>query len=74
MDRESYVLQYIIYTVALDQYLRLRQPGYRYERDFGGVYYIFLRGVDPGKGPDFGVYKDRPSHELINILREELIG
>ncbi len=74
MDRESYVLQYIIYTMALDQYLRLRQPGYRYERDFGGVYYIFLRGVDPGKGPDFGVYKDRPSHELINILREELIG
>jgi exodeoxyribonuclease V beta subunit len=74
MDRESYVLQYIIYTIALDQYLRLRQPGYRYEKDFGGVFYIFLRGVDPGVGPDFGIYRDMPSPELINTLREELIG
>ncbi len=56
--RHYYTLQYIIYTVALDQYLRLRLPGYSYEKHFGGVIYIFLRGVDPEKGNQFGIYRD----------------
>jgi exodeoxyribonuclease V beta subunit len=73
MEQEFYVLQYHIYAVALNQYLHLRLPGYSYEKHFGGVYYIFLRGVDPGRGPDFGIYKDRPSGELINQLCANLI-
>jgi len=68
-----YTLQYYIYTLALDQYLRLRMPGYRYEQHFGGVYYIFLRGVDSEMGPDFGIYRDVPSPDLIRALREGLI-
>ena len=73
MKKELYVLQYYIYTLALDQYLRLKMPDYQYEKHFGGVYYIFLRGVDPEMGPDFGIYKDVPSPELISALREGLI-
>jgi len=73
MKKELYTLQYYIYTLALDQYLRLRMPGYRYEKHFGGVYYIFLRGVDSKMGPDFGIYRDVPSPELISALREGLI-
>lgn len=73
MKEEFYILQYYIYAVALNQYLRLRLPGYNYETDFGGVYYIFLRGVDPGRGPDFGIYRDRPSGELIDQLCTNLI-
>jgi exodeoxyribonuclease V beta subunit len=73
MQKEYYILQYHIYTLALDQYLRLRLPGYAYERDFGGVYYVFMRGVDPAMGPDFGIYRDLPSPDLVAALREGLL-
>jgi len=73
MKKEFYVLQYHIYTLALDQYLNLRLPNYSYEKHFGGVFYIFLRGVDPESGLDYGIYRDLPSPELIGVLREELI-
>ena len=73
MKKEFYVLQYHIYTLALDQYLNLRLPNYSYEKHFGGVFYIFLRGVDPKSGPDYGIYRGLPSPELIEVLRKELI-
>ncbi len=73
MEDGLYTLQYSIYTVALDRYLSLRLPSYDYETHFGGVYYIFLRGVDPVRGPDFGIYRDKPSVALVKTLRENLI-
>jgi len=73
MEEASYILQYHIYTVALHQYLKVRLADYSYEKHFGGVYYIFLRGVDPDMGPDYGVYRDRPSEELVKKLCRELI-
>jgi exodeoxyribonuclease V beta subunit len=55
-------------------YLKLRLPDFDYKKHFGGVYYIFLRGVDPGMGPQFGIYRHRPSEELIKTLCNEMIG
>ncbi len=73
--RESlYDLQYTLYTVALHQYLKTRLPGYRYELHFGEVFYLFLRGIDPAHGPNYGVYRDRPSGESIEALSEALTG
>ena len=46
MKSEHYILQYHIYLTAIDKYLQLRYKGYSYEKNFGGVYYIFLRGID----------------------------
>ncbi|MBL8259218.1 MAG: exodeoxyribonuclease V subunit beta [Candidatus Competibacteraceae bacterium] len=68
MAREAYPLQYLIYSVALHRYLRLRVPDYDYERHFGGVFYLFLRGMDPRSGPDCGVFQDRPTQALIEAL------
>jgi exodeoxyribonuclease V beta subunit len=68
MEEAFYILQYHLYALALHQYLRLRLPGYRYEEHFGGVYYVFLRGVDPEMGPDYGLFRDRPSKELVEAL------
>ncbi len=65
MERNWYFLQYHLYVVALHRYLAFRLPGYDYERDFGGVFYMFIRGIDPEQGPEFGIYADRPSPELI---------
>jgi exodeoxyribonuclease V beta subunit len=74
MEENFYILQYTFYTLALTQYLKRRVQGYDYDRHFGGVFYVFLRGVDPGKGPEFGVYRDKPRRDLIEALSKELIG
>ena len=46
MDAHHYFLQYHLYVVALHRYLKARLPDWDYERDFGGVLYVFLRGVE----------------------------
>ncbi len=73
MKEEFYILQYTLYTLALDQYLRQRLPGYRYEEHFGGVYYIFLRGVDPERDPSCGIYRALPSPSFLASLRKALL-
>jgi exodeoxyribonuclease V beta subunit len=68
MLEHRYDLQYLIYTVALHRYLRTRMTGYRYERDFGGIYYLFLRGMNPAYGPACGIFFTRPPRGLIERL------
>ncbi|MCX5856581.1 MAG: exodeoxyribonuclease V subunit beta [Deltaproteobacteria bacterium] len=73
MTEHFYVLQSRLYAVALHQYLTLRLPDYQYENHFGGIYYLFIRGMDPACGPAYGVYGDRPAATLINTLSSVLI-
>ncbi|ANX05335.1 exodeoxyribonuclease V subunit beta [Immundisolibacter cernigliae] len=73
MAEHRYDLQYLVYTVALHRYLRLRLPDYDYERHFGGVYYLFLRGMAPGQG-GAGIYFDRPPASLVRALEAALCG
>ncbi len=73
MAEGGYILQYHLYTMALHRYLALRQPDYDYDAHFGGVYYLFLRGMDPAWGSDYGVYRDRPSQGLVELLCREMI-
>lgn len=68
-----YDLQYLIYTLALHRFLGARLPGYDYERDFGGVFYLFLRGMRPALGPRYGVWHDRPHPGLVHRL-DRLFG
>ncbi|MDD9946552.1 MAG: exodeoxyribonuclease V subunit beta [Myxococcales bacterium] len=68
MHAHHYVLQYHLYTLALDRYLRVRLPGYAYERDFGGVYYLFVRGMDRHHAPLNGVFFDRPKVSMVEAL------
>jgi exodeoxyribonuclease V beta subunit len=67
MSRHLYHLQYLIYTVALHRFLALRIRDYSYERNFGAVHYLFIRGMD-GRGS--GVYTARPPFRLIERLCE----
>jgi exodeoxyribonuclease V beta subunit len=73
MQENLYRLQYLLYTVALDRFLSLRVPGYRYETHFGGAIYVFLRGVSSERGEEYGFYRDLPSEALIRDLQELLI-
>ena len=68
MTAAGYDLQYHIYTVALHRYLGRRLPGYEYERHFGGIFYLFLRGLRREQGPAYGVYAARPSWDRVAAL------
>ncbi len=65
MIDHDYVLQYLIYSIALDRHLAQRRPDYDYALHFGGVYYLFLRGLAESHEPGCGVFFDRPSQDLI---------
>ncbi len=72
MARNTYFLQYLIYSVALHGYLDRHLEDYDYERHFGGVFYVFLRGI--ANGETRGIFSDRPGRELIADLTEVLAG
>ncbi|MEW6501076.1 MAG: UvrD-helicase domain-containing protein [Thermodesulfobacteriota bacterium] len=67
MAEHHYYLQYHLYAVAVDRYLRLRLAGYRYDEHFGGIFYLFLKGMHPGL-PGNGVFFDRPPAARIAAL------
>jgi exodeoxyribonuclease V beta subunit len=71
MDDEGYHLQYLIYTVAAKKYLELRIPDFDYETQFGGVIYLFLRGLRSGR--DTGIFTDKPALSKI-VTMEKLLG
>jgi exodeoxyribonuclease V beta subunit len=74
MARGHYWLQYLIYVVAVHRWLGRRLAGYDYDRHFGGVRYLFLRGMDPAHGLRSGVYADRPERVVIERLDALLAG
>lgn len=72
MSQHHYHLQHLLYTVALNRYLSQRLPGYTYEQHFGGVLYLFVRGVRPewktAEGRPCGVFFHRTEEETIRRL------
>lgn len=78
MQSSHYILQYHLYTLALDRYLKLRLPDYDYERHFGGVYYLFLRGLGPGSsngtGTPNGVFFEKPPLARLTALSAAFAG
>lgn len=67
MKRHRYDIQYQLYSLALHRYLKQRLANYHYENHFGGVYYLFLRGIHIEK-PKQGIFYCRPPHALIHGL------
>ncbi|MCD9029026.1 exodeoxyribonuclease V subunit beta [Luteimonas sp. BDR2-5] len=69
MAHSEYDLQSLIYTVALHRWLRFRLgDGYDYDRDFGGIRYLFCRGLDPARTPSPGLYAHRFAPELVHAV------
>jgi exodeoxyribonuclease V beta subunit len=72
MSDQGYHLQYLLYLVALDRYLRLRLPDYDPARHLGGAVYLFVRGVRPdwhdAAGRPTGVFFHRPSAATLAAL------
>lgn len=74
MEDHCYTLQYCIYTLAIHHYLRRRLPAYQYAKHFGGVFYLFVRGIDPEQNSEYGVYRARPEEKLIEALSRDIMG
>lgn len=77
MQQGGYHLQYLLYCVALKRWLSWRNHDFDYQRDFGGVFYLFIRGMGiqgSAAEPGDGVFQARPSLALIEALDEILAG
>ena len=67
MQSHNYGLQYWIYTLVLHRHLQNLMPNYRYEQHFGGVMYLFVRGMTP-EIPGSGVYSTLPDYHTLQEL------
>jgi exodeoxyribonuclease V beta subunit len=67
MREHNYGLQYWLYCVVLHRYLENRLPNYDIETHFGGVRYLFVRGMD-ANAPLSGVFEAKPESEKLITL------
>jgi len=66
MRSHNYHLQYYLYTMALRRYLKYRLPESEFGDVFGGVYYLFIRGMASGTGR--GVFHSVPEEKIIDQM------
>lgn len=78
MAAQGYHLQHLLYSVALERMLAQRMAGYERARHYGGVAYLFVRGLRPGwvqpDGTPTGLYFHRPADEALDRLSALLEG
>ncbi len=72
MNDNNYHLQYLIYTLAVKKYLHTRLKNFDYELHFGGVIYLFVRGIRSGS--ETGVYVNRPTFQQVHRLEDMMAG
>ena len=63
-----YDLQYLIYCLALHRYLMQSLPNYSATKHFGGVYYLYLRGMHPENEKGEGVFYSPITPNILNAL------
>ena len=69
MKHHNYGLQYWIYSLVLHQYLKNKIADYNYQQHFGGVMYLFVRGMDK-KQKNSAVYQTKPDFLKIKQLAD----
>jgi exodeoxyribonuclease V beta subunit len=74
VQREHYVLQGQIYTAAAHRYLQQRVRDYEPEAHWGGVIFLFLRGMQGPERAGSSVYFDRQPAELLRAVDRWLGG
>ena len=73
MKKHNYYLQYMLYLAAFDNYMTTVDPEYSYEKNFGGIKYVFLRGVKEGSNKT-GIFQDRPDEQKLRKIQRLLEG
>jgi exodeoxyribonuclease V beta subunit len=65
----DYILQYRLYLQALERWLkRVHGGAFQFDRDFGGVYYLYVRGMN-GADESTGVFFHKPGPENLRLTR-----
>jgi exodeoxyribonuclease V beta subunit len=72
MNENNYHLQYLIYTLAVKKYLESRLENFNYKYQFGGVIYLYVRGMRANQ--NFGVYATKPTWKTLATLNHKLEG
>jgi exodeoxyribonuclease V beta subunit len=70
-QQHLYDLQYLLYSLALHKYLKQQLGDYSFEIHFGGVFYLYLRGMSPDSqldGGSSGVFFDKVDKQYIDLL------
>ncbi len=65
MTAHNYGLQYWLYTLVLHRYLKNYLSEYCYTTSFGGVLYLFVRGMDKSGN---GIFYTRPAVDTLENL------
>jgi len=69
VEKNYYDLQYLIYSLALHRYLKQTLLDYDINQHFGGVYYLYLRGMTTApEHQGAGVYYRKITEQEINNL------
>lgn len=69
MRVNNYHLQYYIYTYAVRKFLVSRLDNdFDYERDFGGVLYLFIRGIRRDK--THGIFYAKPTLKQLKLMEK----
>lgn len=63
-----YDVQILFYSLALYRFLKTTLPNFSYEKDFGGVMYLYLRGMNSFDTKSPGQFYVKPSEALIDRL------
>lgn len=66
--KHHYDIQYLIYSLALHRYLTAFLPDYNYDQHFGGVYYLYLRGMGVHQNKDCGIFYHKIDGQLVTQL------
>ncbi len=74
MQKERYLLQAEIYTLAFLDFARAALPSFDPKKQIGGVLYLFLRGMqgEPGQGV-FHLYKNGLDSDEVDRLRSRVM-
>ncbi|MBU3660509.1 MAG: hypothetical protein FGM14_11590 [Flavobacteriales bacterium] len=72
MNENNYHLQYLIYALAVEKFLRSKIPDFAFEKHFGGVIYLFLRGTRTHENS--GVFVQNVTAEEVTKLGAILSG
>jgi exodeoxyribonuclease V beta subunit len=72
MQESNYHLQYLIYTVATKLYFQNCMPNFNYDKHFGGIIYVYVRGCR--KEGNAGIYFNKPEKKMIEELEGLLVA
>lgn len=66
MLEHCYDVQYLFYSLAMHRFLKTRIENYSYEKNFGGIIYLYLRGMEPDSSNS--IIYTKPKQEIIEEL------